>query len=81
MMGSWLRNSAKTHSSEGKKRRTRKPTRGNNQVAAREDQDTVEAVKDTVVEVECLLSKGKCLVILSRTSNSTHRLGLPRQIQ
>ena len=57
-MESWLRNSAKTLSSEGKKRRTRKPTRGNNQVAAREDQDTVE-VKDTVVEVECLLSKGQ----------------------
>ena len=57
-MGSWLRNSAKTHSSEEKKRRTRKPTRGNNPEAAREDQDMAEAVKDTVVEVECL-SKGQ----------------------
>ena len=58
-MGSWLRNSVKTLSSEEKKRRTRKPTRGNNPEAAKEDQDMAEAVKDTVVEVGCLLSKGQ----------------------
>lgn len=57
-MGSWLRNSAKTLSSEEKRRRTRKLTRGSNPEAAREDQDMAEAVKDTVVEVECL-SKGQ----------------------
>lgn len=57
-MVSWLRNSVKTHSSEERKRRTRKPIRGNNPGAAREDQDMAEAVKDTVVEVVCL-SKGQ----------------------
>lgn len=70
-------------------RRIRKLTRGNSLEVAKEAQDMAEVVKDTVeevdkgmvVEVECLRTRGQCKVILSRTSSSTHRRGLPRLIR
>ena len=93
MMENWLRNSVKMHSSGERMRRIRKLTRGNSlEVAkevAKEAQDMAEVVKDTVVEVdkgmvvevECLRTRGQCKVILSRTSSSIHRRGLPRLIR
>ena len=90
MMENWLRNFVKMHSSGERMRRIRKLTRGNSLEVAKEAQDMAEVVKDTVeevdkgmavVEVECLRTKGQCKVILSRTSSSTHRRGLPRLIR
>lgn len=91
MMENWLRNFVKMHSSGERMRRIRKLTRGNSLEVAKEAQDmVVEVVKDTVVEVdkgmvvvevECLRTRGQCKVILSRTSSSPHRRGLPRLIR
>ena len=90
MMENWLRNFVKMHSSGERMRRIRKLTRGNSLEVAKEAQDMAEVVKDTVeevdkgmavVEVECLRTRGQCKVILSRTSSSTHRRGLPRLIR